>query len=260
MLNRKLHIGVVLFFVSVPLACGGGGTPAEEAADTAPAEEASQGIAPDLSQAGSVSGKVSFQGDAPQMARIRMGAEPDCEAKHEGPVYSQEVIVNDNGTLKNAFVWVKTGLEQYRFETPSGTAVLDQDGCRYTPHVFGVQTGQDFRMLNSDPATHNIHPLPQQNREWNISQSSGQEMARSFPRQEVMIPVKCNIHPWMKAYVGVVSHPYFAVTGDDGSFELNNLPPGDYTIQVWHEKYGTQEQQVTVEPEGSGEIEFSFEG
>jgi plastocyanin len=260
MLNRKLHIGAVLFLVSVPLACGGGGTPAEVATDEAPAEGASQGVAPDLSQAGSVSGKVSFQGETPQMARIRMGAEPNCEAKHEGPIYSQEVIVNDNGTLKNAFVWVKTGLEEYRFETPSEPGVLDQDGCLYTPHVLGVQVGQDIRMLNSDPATHNIHPLPQQNREWNISQSSGQEMARSFPREEVMIPVKCNIHPWMKAYVGVVSHPYFAVTGDDGSFELNNLPPGEYTVQVWHEKYGTQEQQVTVEPEGSGEIEFSFEG
>ncbi len=259
MLNRKLHIGAVLFLISVPLACGGG-APAEEATDEAPAEEVSQGAAPDLSQAGAVSGKVNFQGEAPQMARIRMGAEPDCEAKHSGPTYAQEVIVNDNDTLKNAFVWVKEGLEQYSFETPSEAVVLDQDGCFYTPHVFGVQTGQDIRMLNSDPATHNIHPLPQQNREWNVSQSSGQEMTRSFPRQEVMIPVKCNIHPWMKAYAGVVSHPYFAVTGNDGSFELNDLPPGDYTVQVWHEKYGTQEQQVTVEPDGSGEIEFSFEG
>ena len=137
---------------------------------------------------------------------------------------------------------------------------LDQDGCLYKPHVFGVQRGQEIRITNADSATHNIHPLPQQNREWNISQSSGQEMTRSFPRQEVMIPVKCNIHPWMKAYVGVVSHPYFTVTGEDGSFELNDLPPGDYTIQVWHEKYGTQEQQVTVAPQESQEIEFGFEG
>ena len=173
MLNHKFHLGLILFLVSVPLACGGGTPATEEAPAT---KEASQGVAPDLSQAGAVSGKVNFQGEAPRMARIRMGAEPDCEAKHDGPITSQEVIVNDNGTLKNAFVWVQTGLEQYSFETPSEPAVLDQDGCLYTPHVFGVQKGQEIRITNGDSATHNIHPLPQQNREWNISQASGQEM------------------------------------------------------------------------------------
>ncbi len=260
MSNHKLHLGAILFLVCVPLACGGG-APAEEAADEAPpTEEVSQGVAPDLSQAGTVSGKVNFQGEVPQMARIRMGAEPECEEKHAGPIYAQEVIVNDNDTLKNAFVWVKEGLEQYSFETPSEAVTLDQVGCLYTPHVLGIQTNQDLRILNSDPATHNVHPLPQQNREWNVSQAAGQELTRSFPRQEVMIPVKCNMHPWMKVYVGVVSRPYFAVTGDDGSFELKDLPPGDYTIQVWHERYGTQEHQVTVAPQESQEIEFSFEG
>ena len=129
MLNLKFHLGLILFLVSVPLACGGGAPATEEASEEASAtEEASQGVAPDLSQAGAVSGKVNFQGEAPRMARIRMGAEPDCEAKHDGPITSQEVIVNDNGTLKNAFVWVQTGLEQYSFETPSEPAVLDQDG------------------------------------------------------------------------------------------------------------------------------------
>ena len=194
------------------------------------------------------------------MARIRMGAEPGCEEKHSEPVYSQEVTVNPNGTLKYSFVWVKEGLEQYSFDTPSQPVVLDQNGCLYTPHVFGVHVNQDIRILNSDPATHNIHPLPGNNREWNISQAEGQELERSFPRPEVMIPVKCNIHPWMKAYIAVVPHPYFAVTGDDGTFELNDLPPGEYTIEVWHEKYGTQEQKITVGPEESKEIEFSYSG
>jgi plastocyanin len=259
MLNHKLYIA--LFLVGVAAACGGGGEPATEAtAEDAPAAEASPGVAPDLSQAGSVSGKVSFEGEAPQMARIRMGAEPACEEKHSGPIYSQDVIVNDNGTLKNALVWVKGGMDQYSFQAPSESPVLDQDGCRYSPHVLGVQVGQEISMHNSDSATHNIHPLPANNREWNISQSSGQEMKRSFPREEIAIPVKCNIHPWMKAYVAVVPHPYFAVTGDDGSFELNDLPPGDYTIEVWHEKYGTQEQQITVDPDSSQEIEFGYSG
>ena len=260
MLKDRLHLTALLFLVCVPIACGGGETPAGVATDEPPATEATPGVAPDLSQAGAVSGKVSFQGEQPQMARIRMGAEPACEAKHSGPVYVEEVIVNENGTLKNAFVWVKEGLEQYSFETPTEPVVLDQNGCTYQPHVFGIQTNQEMSIRNSDPATHNIHPLPQQNREWNISQAEGQELTRSFPRQEVMIPVKCNIHPWMKAFVGVVPHPYFAVTGEEGTFELKDLPPGEYTIQVWHEKYGTQEQEITVGPQESQELEFTVEG
>ena len=259
MVKHKLYIA--LFLVGVTTACGGGGETAPEATiEDAPAAEASSGVAPDISQAGSISGKVNFEGEAPQMARIRMGAEPSCEDKHGGPVYSQDVVVNDNGTLKNALVWVKGGMDQYSFPTPSEPVVLDQDGCLYSPHVLGVQVGQDIRMLNSDSATHNIHPVPTNNREFNISQSEGQEMMRSFPRQEIAVPVKCNIHPWMKAYIAVVPHPYFAVTADDGTFELNNLPPGDYTIEVWHEKYGAQEQQITVDPDSSQELDFSYSG
>ena len=151
-------------------------------------------------------------------------------------------------------------MEEYGFQVPSEPAVLTQDGCLYLPHILGVQVGQDITMKNSDPATHNIHPIPANNREFNISQAEGQEMAKSFPRQEVAIPVKCNIHPWMKAYIAVVPHPYFAVTGDDGTFELNDLPPGEYTIEVWHEKYGVQEQQITVDPDSSQEIDFGYSG
>ncbi|MEE8348263.1 MAG: carboxypeptidase regulatory-like domain-containing protein [Acidobacteriota bacterium] len=259
MVKTKLYMA--LFLVGVTAACGGGGESASEATgEEAPAAEASAGVAPDLSQAGSVTGKVSFDGEAPRMARIRMGAEPTCDDKHGEPVYSSDVIVNDNGTLKNALVWIKGGMEPYSFQAPSEPAVLNQDGCLYIPHVLGVQVGQDIQMQNSDSATHNIHPLPDNNREWNISQSSGQEMTRSFPRTEVAIPVKCNIHPWMKAYIAVVPHPYFAVTGDDGSFALNDLPPGDYTIEVWHEKYGAQEQQITVAPDSSQEVDFGYSG
>ncbi len=259
MVKSKLYIA--LFLVGVTAACGGGETAAPEATiEDAPAAEASSGVAPDLSQAGSISGKVNFEGEAPQMARIRMGAEPSCEDKNEGPVYSQDVVVNDNGTLKNALVWIKGGMDQYSFPTPSEPVVLDQNGCLYTPHVLGVQAGQDIRMLNSDSATHNIHPVPTNNREFNISQSEGQEMTRSFPRTEIAVPVKCNIHPWMKAYIAVVPHPYFSVTADDGTFELNDLPPGDYTIEVWHEKYGAQEQQITVDPDSSQELDFSYSG
>jgi hypothetical protein len=255
----KSQILLMLVLVLIPVACGGGET-AEAPPEAEPADVEPSGVAPDLSEAGSVSGKVNFAGTQPKMARIRMGAEPACEKKHTQAVVSQEVRVNDNGTLKYVFVWVKEGLGDYKFETPSQSATLDQDGCIYEPHVFGVQTKQNINILNSDPITHNIHPLPKNNREWNISQSGSQEYTRSFPRQEVMIPVKCNIHPWMKSYIGVVAHPYFAVTGEDGSFALKDLPPGDYTIQAWHERFGTLEQQVTVGPKESKEVDFSFEG
>ena len=123
------------------------------------------------------------------------------------------MLINEDGTLKNVFIWVKEGLEDYKFDTPTEAATLDQDGCLYSPHVFGVQTNQKINIGNSDSVTHNIHPVPKNNREWNISQSPEQKYTRSFPRQEVMVPVKCNVHPWMKAYIGVISHPYFSVTG-----------------------------------------------
>jgi plastocyanin len=138
---------------------------------------------------------------------------------------------------------------------------LDQHGCMYQPHVLGVMAGQKIDIKNSDTTNHNIHPLPQTNQEWNESQPPGSDVkVQSFPRQEVMIPVKCNIHPWMRSYIGVVSHPFFAVTGDDGTFTIKGLPPGTYTIETWHEKYGTQDQQITVGPKESKTVDFSFKG
>ena len=189
-----------------------------------------------------------------------MGAEPLCDKKHTGPVFAGDVQVNENGTLKNVFVWIKQGLEDYSFETPEQPVILDQNGCIYSPRVFGVQTGQPLKMLNSDPITHNIHPIPELNREWNETQAPAQDKVKSFPRREVMISVKCNIHPWMKCYIGVLPHPYFHVTGDEGSFELANLPPGKYIIEAWHEKFGTMEQEITVGPMETKEVQFSFQG
>lgn len=258
MYDNKLHRMAVLLLTFLPMACGGSES-AEAPTDEVPAAEVAK-AAPDLSEAGAVSGKVSFEGEQPRRVRIRMGAEPQCEQKHSSAVYSQEVEINENGTLKNAFVWVKEGLEKYSFDPPAEPVLLNQDGCVYEPHVFGVHIGQEIKIVNSDPVTHNIHPVPRNNREWNISQSPAQEFTRSFPRQEVMVPVKCNVHPWMKTYIGVVSHPYFAATGEDGTFELKDLPPGEYTIEVWHEKFGAQEQKITVGPKESKELEFSYKG
>jgi hypothetical protein len=131
----------------------------------------------------------------------------------------------------------------------------------YQPHVIGIMAGQNIDIKNSDPTNHNIHPMPAVNQEWNESQPPGTpDKMQSFPRQEVMVPVKCNIHPWMRAYMGVVSNPFFAVTGDDGTFSLKGLPPGTYTIQVWQEKYGTQEQQITVGAKDSKTLDFTIKG
>ena len=213
----------------------------------------------DPATAANITGKVSFTGTAPKPVRIVMDAEPDCKGLHTAPVRSEEVVVNTNGTLANVFVYVKAGLEGKTFEPPSGPASLDQRGCLYRPHVVGVRAGQTLSVTNSDPTTHNIHPMPKVNREWNVSQPpKGANIARVFARPEVMVSVKCNVHPWMKSWIGVMDHPYFAVTGDDGSFSIANLPPGDYTLEAWHEKYPAQEQKVTLAASAKQAVEFTF--
>ena len=260
-MERAKFIFVLMVTGLLLASCGGGGGDAEPVADEAPAAAADMKAAPDLSQAGSVAGKVSFGGTAPKNARIRMDADPVCVKEHSGIVRSQDILIGDDGALLNTFVWVKSGLEQYGFETPAEPVSLDQKGCIYSPHVLGIQTRQKLHVLNSDGTTHNVHPLPRNNREWNQSQrAKGKPLIRSFPRAEVMIPVKCNVHPWMKSYIGVVPHPYFSVTGTDGAFEIKNLPPGDYVIEAWHEKFGAQEQQVTVQASEAKEVSFEFSG
>jgi Carboxypeptidase regulatory-like domain len=225
---------------------------APAAAATAPADDAN---------AATVTGKVSFTGDKPAMKTISMDATPACSRQHSTAQKSQEVIVNDNGTLKNTFVWIKSGLPDKQWPVPAGSVKLEQKGCMYEPHVLGVMANQNIEVVNGDPTNHNIHPLPKVNREWNESQPPGGDAKmKTFAREEVMIPVKCNVHPWMRAYIGVVGNPFFAVTGDDGTFTIKGLPPGTYTIEAWHEKYGTQDAQITVAPKESKTNDFSFKG
>jgi len=213
----------------------------------------------DPATAATVTGKVSFAGQAPAKVVLRMDAEPDCKGLHSTPAVGEEVVVNANRTLANVFVYVKAGLEGKTFEASTGSVQLDQKGCIYRPHVLGVRTGQTVSIANSDPTTHNIHPMPAVNREWNQSQTpKAPNLDKQFPRTEIMIPVKCNVHPWMKSWIGVLDHPFFAVTGDQGTFELKGLPPGDYTIEAWQEKYGKQEQKVTLAASASQAIEFTF--
>jgi hypothetical protein len=176
-------------------------------------------------------------------------------------VRSEEVLVSGDGGLRNAFVYVKAGLPDRQWPAPAEPAKLDQKGCIYNPHVLGVMVGQEIEISNSDPTNHNIHPLPKVNREWNESQAPGSDPRRkSFPREEIMMPVKCNVHPWMRTYINVVSHPFFAVSGDDGSFTIKGLPPGEYTLEAVHEKLGTQEFKVKVGAKETGKADFTFKG
>jgi plastocyanin len=259
---KKIWIGVGVAAILSLISCGGDKPP--ETAKSEGGAPAAGGAAamPDEANGGTVTGKVAFTGDKPKMATMDMSANPACERAHkDAPAHSEEVVVNGNGTLKYAFIWVKSGLPDKTWAVPTTPVLLDQNGCMYRPHVIGIVAGQNIEVKNSDPTNHNIHPQPTVNQEWNESQSPGSDpKMKTFARQEVMIPVKCNVHPWMRSYIGVVAHPFFAVTGDDGTFTLKGLPPGTYTIQLWHEKYGMQDQQVTVGAKESKTLDFTVKG
>ena len=207
-----------------------------------------------------VTGKIVLDGTAPKMKRIKVDADPKCAEMHaDAPLTSEEVVPNDNGTLRWVFVYVKTGLEGKTFETPSEPVVLDQKGCHYAPHVFGMMAKQKLMIKNDDDTLHNIHAMPTANKEFNIGQpNQGMETARTFAQPEVMVHFKCDVHPWMSAYVGVLPHPFYSVSGEDGTFTIKGLPPGDYTIEAWHEKYGTQTQTVKVAAGETKTVDFKF--
>lgn len=247
-------IGLLL----VLAACGGGAT---EEGDAAGDGGDGDFTVVDEATAGTISGAVNFTGTPPEPETIQMDAEPDCQELYDEGPFTQEVVVNDNGTLAHVFVYVKSGLEGMNFPTPSEPAVLDQQACRYHPHVLGVQVDQPITIRNSDAVLHNIHPEPSNSRPFNVSQpNEGMETERSFSAPEIMVPVGCDVHGWMRAYIGVVEHPYFAVSGEDGSFEIANLPPGDYVVEAWHELYGTQTMEVTVGESETVAVEFTYEG
>jgi plastocyanin len=201
-----------------------------------------------------VSGTVKFDGTAPKASKIDMSQDPGCKGANEA-----ENVVVSGGDLANVFVYVKDGLGSRTFDTPKDPVVLEQQGCKYHPHVLGVMAGQTVQIKNSDPTTHNIHPTPKDNREWNESQPpQAPAIEKNFAREEIMLPVKCNQHPWMKMYINVVKSPFFAVTDKSGKYEIKGLPPGDYTIAFVHEKLGEQDQKVTVAPKDSKTVDASF--
>jgi plastocyanin len=225
--------------------------PAATPAASAPAAAPATPIDP--ATAASISGTVKLDGEAPKAAKIDMSQDPACKGTN-----TAENVVASGGHLANVFVYVKEGLGNRTFAVPN-PVVLDQSGCKYHPHVLGVVANQTITITNSDPTTHNIHPTPKDNREWNESQPpSSAPLVKTFAREEVMLPVKCNQHPWMRMFVNVTKSPFFAVTGPDGKFEIKGLPPGDYTIAFVQEKLGEQTVKVTLAAKDAKTVDATF--
>jgi len=218
----------------------------------------SAGLAEPDDAPASLTGVVKFNGTAPKPARIDMSADPTCAKAHPTPAATEDIVVGDDGGLANVVIYVSDGLTSHTFQPPQQPAVFEQKGCQYKPHVLAMQANQKLDVVNSDETTHNIHPNPNNNREWNMTQPHGMPLEQTFTREEIAIPVKCNIHPWMRGYIAVFKHPYFVVSDKNGSFSLKDLPPGTYTITAWQEKLGTLNQKITVGAGESKTLDFAF--
>jgi len=264
--SARLWLGLIAAasLLSLASSCGGGG--GEKTGDGEKPGETGTAYA-STGNEGTITGKVSFTGAAPEGKKIDTSADAACTSKSPN-LMTEDWAVKD-GKLANTFVYIKDGtvdgakkIGDYTFTAPSATAVLDQNGCHYKPHVLGVMVNQSISITNSDPTTHNIHFMPATNPDWNQSQVNGAPaLTHKLAHAEVLVPVKCNQHPWMKSYVGVMKHPFFAVTAEDGSFTLKGVPPGKYTVVAWHEggAKGTEKtMEVTVPAKGAATADFAF--
>ena len=238
-------------FLAISLACGG---------NEAPPPAAPAGPSVDPSTAGTITAIVKFEGQPPAPEMMTLTGDPKCVSENGGPQRADErIVVGENQSLQNVFVYVKDGLGSFGFPIPSEPVVLDQDKCRYTPRVLGVRVGQALQIRNSDPLLHNVRSNGVINQAFNKSTPlEGVSFNHTFATKEVMVPFKCDVHGWMSAYVGVLDHPYFGTTAPDGKVVLGNLPPGTYTIEAWHEALGTRTQQVTIAAKDSKDVSFSF--
>jgi plastocyanin len=204
---------------------------------------------------GNITGVINFTGAVPALSKLDMSSDSKCQGEN----FVDDVVVKD-GKLQNVFVFVKSGLPQANFETPTEAVTIDQKGCKYVPRVLGIQAGQPLKIVNSDQTNHNIHPLPRVNREFDDSQLAGQgPIIHKFKHPEAVFPVKCNQHSWMRAYIAVLAHPFFAVSGSNGEFTIKGLPPGEYEIEAWHEKYGSKILKIKVVEKADAKADFSFD-
>jgi plastocyanin len=258
MSHRRARAAIALTVLAFPLACR-----QQEKANTpgTPAAGAPAAMAPTgpLGNA-TITGKVTFTGTAPENPPIDMSEEPTCKADYSTTPRQRIVTVNPNGTLADVFVYVKSGLPAGATYAPPTTPVeVDQRGCLYHPRVFGIMVGQTLAIKNSDGILHNIKALGKANRPFNISQPTKMTTDRpGFTAPEVMLPLECNVHGWMHAHAGVLPHPFFATTGSDGTFTITHLPAGTYTIEAWHERYGTQAVTVTVGADETKTVDLKY--
>jgi len=213
----------------------------------------------DAATAGTISGRVTFEGTPPANQPLKMGSDASCTQGGPAPI-DETVIVGADGSLKNVFVHIKQGVDPaYSFDVPAEPVMLDQKGCVYVPRVIGVRAGQPVKIQNSDTTMHNVHSLPVTNQEMNQSTPvRGFSVTQTFTAAEVPVRFMCNVHSWMAAWVGVVQHPFFAVTDASGAFSMHGVPPGTYTVEAWHEKFGTKTTTVTIDARQNGSLSFTF--
>ena len=251
------HLALAMVVVTIVLSgCGGGG---EEAAAPSSSDDTPAAAPAPAAPAGSASirGVTTYvNGDSDTV--IAMDADPVCASLHPEEVHTEEIVSDDAGNIANVFVYVKEGAGSGH-AAPSDAHLLDQAGCQYSPHISGMMVGQQLTIRNSDPTLHNVHAMPAANSEFNAGQPfQGMEMEHTFDEAEVMVPFKCDVHPWMNSYMAVLDHPFFGISGTDGAFGIDNLPAGDYVLEAWHETLGTKTQAVTVADGESVEVSFDF--
>ena len=213
----------------------------------------------DSATAAQITGTVTFKGNPPHFRPIDMSGSSACVKANASPVVPPVVVTGAHNALANVVVFVKSGLVRYRYPAPQTPVTLDQKGCMYAPHVVALMVGQPFQIANSDPTMHDIHPILRNNAPFSLSELPGRPAVKTvFQYPEFGASVGCMIHPWMQAYLFVFDQPYFAVTTTDGTFALNNLPPGTYTIEAWHEPNQTIDRTVVLGPKDSKTISFTF--
>ncbi|HET9135743.1 MAG TPA: carboxypeptidase regulatory-like domain-containing protein [Candidatus Kapabacteria bacterium] len=259
---RKLSYFLSMMLVVALISCGGKKTEEDETGeDKEGAAATTNAVYPDPN-GGTISGTVKLDGAAPANKAIAMDADPVCKSAHAKPAMEDHWVVGDGGVLANAFVYIKDGLGGKTYAPVGGDVTLDQHGCQYEPHVFGVMVGQKIIVKNSDQTLHNIHAHGEKNEQFNEGQPAGSpNKEKTMDKVEVMVPIKCDVHGWMNCYAGVLNHPFFAVTKADGKFEIKGVPPGDYTVTVWHEtldgKGVSVDQKVTVAAKDSKTVDFA---